>query len=1675
MEKRKWQIKPRRLAKWLLGLVLFPFLLSFLIMLALHIPAVQQGVKNRAVSQLHKLTGAEISLQRIDFSVFGNLSLKGLCVLDQSEDTLLYAGQINVGISPIMLLRNTVYLKHLSVSDTYINLQRNADTGVYNFDFIADAFSGNNSVAVNGDSVKQASENKASWSLKSNPIFLKNIRFEMLDPASGLLVNSFLKSLSLSQVKMDFNTLAIEVKKPEVKGLDVLIETFEKGSWVSPESEPALMPDLTIGLLRFSDLSFQYIDRNLGQELKLFAGSLMVLPESLDLNNQFLAFKSFSSSALRFVMISPLAENPKVKQKLKQENEPQPIIPRLGWRLKLDEASLKQAELLFLQKTNLGKLKPVMGFPQLFNLNLAFRELIFSDDSLGIKLNNLQFDDYSGFSLKSLKASLNAGKSETNVNLEALETSKSQISFEIHSDFSLFTPFELSSNPALNVRMQPSSISMEDVQYWLPEIESVVPGVKGQDLRIDVRGALMGTLNDIAVEDLFFQANDYGKVAIRGSIQHALSATLPQISLDSIQIQLLTPEVLKVLQALGIDMPLAFPSELNVSGNVYVNWPQIKTTLMLESDFVDISLSAEAGKNVEQTFHILQLDISDFLPEKIFGIKDFHEPLQISLYASGTDYLPEKYSGSFQLDFKNLMYAGYNYKEIGFTGVYNNQYFELQSNYLADALSFDLKAKAAIQSPSSFVLSLNLKHTELMELGFMENPLGLKGRLSGIIKPDTMSWFSGNIKLEDFELVQNKHAYPLKSIELNSERKNGDYSVEIQSDLLFVSYQGSIIPPDVIKVYNHWLHNKLDGNNPWETYADSAGYFTLEARLLPSPLLFDVLMPGLKEFSGLSLANSLDLNKKSFLLSSSFENIQMNGFGIKDFAFAGREEAGNFSFKASANHFDLNEIRLYDLSLNGLAAQTEGVFEIIAHNETHQPWIKASMSIEKSDSLWKINMLPQDFILYQIPWEIPAENYVLLGKNFVFVNQWGLKSEYESLLIQSTLSGNNTLPPLQVEVRDFDFFRWSSLLQTGEDAFSGVLNASINIENFFETPIIEGDLNIRNFAFKSDTLGNIRLKLDNVSSEKMRLDMDIYSRLNELSLKGDYLISNEGHKIDLTLNIVKADLSTLEAYTFGELTDMKGQMKGNLKIKGEISKPRIEGSLGLHQAGMRVRYLNAQLNFENESMRIDPQGMAFRNFTITDSRGQRAQLNGRINTEDFIQYRFALEAGLRNFLVMDVAEGANPFFSGKAIVDGNLRINGPLEKLRIGADARLREGSNLQINIPQSNPEIRSREGVVEFVNRTQSDIEITGISAPAANTVVSAGNMELVANIEVNPSTTMKIIIDPETGDYLESTGGGVLSFGIAPGGQMSLTGRYEISQGVYEMTFYEFINRSFSIQKGSSITWTGDLMNADVDITAQYSLRTSAMELFEGPVSGGSAFSAQLRQQYPFQVLLYMKDKLMKPEISFAISMPQEARGALDGQLFSRIQQLNTDESELNKQVFSLLLFESFLAHNPFASMGQAQSMSSTARSSASRILTNELNRLSKRYIQGLDLNFGVESYEDFSGGEAQGRTDFQFELSKEFFNRRLKVQMGGNINVEGAEREDQQLNDLAGDFIIEYLVTPDGSVKAKAFRQNQYKGLLDGMVTETGLSIGLIRNYNRFRELFYRKQKDTEIIDE
>ena len=676
--------------------------------------------------------------------------------------------------------------------------------------------------------------------------------------------------------------------------------------------------------------------------------------------------------------------------------------------------------------------------------------------------------------------------------------------------------------------------------------------------------------------------------------------------------------------------------------------------------------------------------------------------------------------------------------------------------------------------------------------------------------------------------------------------------------------------------------------------------------------------------------------------------------------------------------------------------------------------------------------------------------------------------------------------PLGVTFSNFELAELAKIVQQQDSLVAGQLNGTARIDNLGKpNQAFTADATVKNLVFQKALIGDIALRATNPSASRYDMDARLTGGAagtlggagNDVQVRGTYL-ANSATPLDFTADVTRLNLKLVEPFSVGQVRQASGYVHGQLSVTGAVARPQVRGTLTTSDdAGFVVPQLGAPYRLPNQDLTFDEKGIAFKDFTVLDSASNEAVANGYLLTKDFINYSFDMRATTDNFLAVKSTRANNELFYGRLVLDSDTRLTGPVSLIKIDTRVTVADGSNLTVESPNATPTTQERVGIVEFIDKSAPLDSMLARKVALDTVKVAATGYDITAVVTITDRTPFTIVIDPASGDNLRVRAAGTLNTNIAPDGTISLSGRLDVTRGQYHMSLYDLAQRDFAIRQGSSITWDGDPYNAALDVTAVYKVQAAPAELLAGQGTDDLTSNTISRNRLPFEVLLSVTDQLSKPTIGFDITLPENQRGALNGQVEAKLAQLRqpNQTSELSKQVFSLLILGRFVAQNPFQTSSGEGLIATQLRGSASAVLTDQLSTLTDKYLSGLGLDLGVTNQADYSSGEARSRTDLNVAVRRQLLNNRLTVRVGTDINLSGnsgtqATQGQTSPSNLAGDVSLEYTVLSDGRLRVRVFRQNSYEDI-DGPIIRTGAALVFQRDYQDLKELFSKVPKEVK----
>jgi hypothetical protein len=724
---------------------------------------------------------------------------------------------------------------------------------------------------------------------------------------------------------------------------------------------------------------------------------------------------------------------------------------------------------------------------------------------------------------------------------------------------------------------------------------------------------------------------------------------------------------------------------------------------------------------------------------------------------------------------------------------------------------------------------------------------------------------------------------------------------------------------------------------------------------------------------------------------------------------------------------------------------------------------------QPSQGHYTINLRSDSLMLNYDKWTVSANNSITITTDNIIADNFSLQKNDQRLSLQSEAQ------VLNVGFTNFQLSTISAFMKSDSLLVNGSMNGTMAFRNILRQPVFTSDLTIRDLSMKGDTLGNAVIKVDNTSGDRYNTNATITGRGNDIALTGSFAPKGENDiALDLDLIVRQMQLATIEGAFGGTIKNASGSVNGNISINGTVNEPKIDGPINFDKASFATTALGSQFKIDGEKINVTENGFHFNDFVIRDSANNELRLNGTVQTPNFTNYNFDFDVNANNFQVLNTTKKENKIYYGKLVITSNMHIGGTELAPDIDGNITVNDGTNLSVVIPQQEPGVVAREGIVEFVDMDAPENDSLFLAYDSLNISPFKG-MNIITNIEIKKEASFNIIIDEANGDFINLQGEALLSTGIDPSGKITLVGNYELEKGAYEITF-NFLHRRFDIQKGSRITWLNEPTKATLDLNAVYIANTAPIDLVQTQIAASSqAIRNTYLQKLPFEVHLKMTGELMQPTLTFDIVLPANKNYGVSNdiitQVDSRLEQIRQEPGETNRQVFALLLLNRFVGQNPLASNTPVFSASSYARQSVSKLMTEQLNKLAAGLIDGVDLTFDVTSTDDYTTGQQRSRTDLNIGLSKRLLNERLTVSVGSNFELEGPRNSSQKASNVIGNLSVNYSLSKDGRYMLRFYRKNEYEGIVDGYIIETGLSFIISVDYNRFIELF-RKRRNQRV---
>ncbi|WP_310991995.1 translocation/assembly module TamB domain-containing protein [Aequorivita marina] len=1645
-KKEKKKNKPRkyRFLRIAARIIAVFIVLFFLLVLFVRSPWGQDIIVQRAVKYVSGKTHTKVEIDKLFITFDGNIMLNGLYLEDKKGDTLVYSKSFEADVPILPIIRGKgIGVDNLNWEGLRANVIRKDSLNGYNFQFLIDAFSTPDTTQVAADTISEPMD------IILGDINLKDFNIVFDDAVLGIDSQFKIGALDLEMKKtdlenMDFRASAASIANTHIKYIQ---------SPVPPTpSEDSPLPFLELDALSFNNVFVDYQSSSDGIAANLEISDFFIELEKADLTNNDIAIGD-----LRL-------KNSIVNLKTETNTEPKEAVApgddteKFEWpdfKVSVSDIDLEGNKISYF--SDKAKVRPNefnANAIVLQDLKLKANSIYLKDKKAGLQLGSLTFKEASGLNLKDLALNLNVTDKAiqiTNLNL-ALNSNK--LKGKVRFDYpSLATLIETPEKSKFELNVPSFQADLNDVYRFQPTLKEneYLNTLSKKHLTGNMNAS--GYLSAIQIPALNVAWGNSTNIYASGYIENAtdpdnLKFDIPNFSADTKRSDLIQ----FVSEA---DLGVSLPEDVSLTGDAEGNLENVEAKAQLNTSqgiaTIDGHFKNDTQISFDADLEVKAYKLNELLKNDQLGTLS----LNIKTNGSGSDI--NSLDAVLDANISSFQFDGYAIEDLVINGNIKNGVGDITSKYQDKNINLDLGVDVALDSVMTQASAhLNIIGANLQGLGLMERDVRTAFKLDADFEAGKEG-FDVISTIGDGVVVSDDKTYLLGDVFATAHVRSDTTSIWLDNKMIELSLESNSDPETFATSIQRHISSYFSRKTEFSDTLQNPVKLFIKGKIVEAPVLNDVFLVNVKKLDTVKIAVNFNEAARKFKADIQAPHINYGGNKLDSLAFTMDTDKEQFVFDLGFKNIEGGPLHIPRTKITGSQKNNELSlnFNSVYKDST---LINIQSQITGTSEELRFHVMPEDLILNRNAWETPENNEVLISKHKLIFNDFRFTRNNESVEITDKLpevSKNN----FAFEFKNFKLKEILNYLNPEEELAKGDLNGNLVVVEPYGNSGLLADLSIQEFILLDVDLGTLSVDAESLGGNSYDFNLALKEGEVDLDVTGDYIASETKAKIDLNLDINEFKMHALQGFSFGEIKDTDGSFSGEFNVTGSPSSPKYKGSLDFNDAEFTVTKLNAPFTLTNETLKIDNKGLYMDGFTVRDENKNKLVLTGQVGTESFVNPTFDINVNAENFQVLNATKEDNDMLYGKASFDADAKLTGDLQIPKLDTRITVNDDTDVTYVLPSSSVSIEERDGVVIFVNRENPESILTKTTEKSE----TLSGIDVDAFLKIGENAKITVILDQETGDNFKVFGDGEFDFTINPNGQMNLSGVYDIAGGHYEMNLYNLVSRKFDLAKGSRVSWSGDPFDAELDVKAQYKVEASASALM-APVSSGSdpSVKSKYRQVLPFYVYLNVDGELTQPVISFDLDMPKDEQGAIGGQVYGRLQQVNQQEGELNRQVFSLLVLNRFYPEP--GSDGSRGGFATVARDNLNDALSDQLNTFSDKLLgnTGVELDFGLDSYTDYQGETPQERTQLDIAAQKKLFNDRLIVRVGSEVDLQGSSPNNEP-TPLIGNVSLEYLLTSNGRYRLKGFRRNEFENVIDGQTIVSGIALIFTQEFNKFDELW------------
>ena len=1182
------------------------------------------------------------------------------------------------------------------------------------------------------------------------------------------------------------------------------------------------------------------------------------------------------------------------------------------------------------------------------------------------------------------------------------------------------------------------------------DLLKVVPGMPDEFVRrypaapLRVRAGIDGSLNDLRLTALSLDLEG----ALRAEADGRMVALLDSVRRNgSLRLAMQTGD-LGFVEALAGG--LALPSGMKLEGTVSLDGNRLDAGMTFR-DGARGKVSLDAGYDLASVDYrariaIDSLNLHRFLPrDSLYG-------LSASLHAegSGLDFFSPHTTMEAGAEVSHLRYGHRLFSglklEAGLRRSQGNVSLSVSDHAIDASVNLD-----ASLSPRQIKADLEaqVKRLDLQALSVTPDKLTPSLRLHARAQTDLKKSHRVQVSLTDIHLATSENTFSTKDLHAGVEMASDSIRSYVNAgDLTFLFRS-----PDGLERLSAGATALMEAfDRQWK--ARRIDQRTLKS-LLPRTEL-RVFSGSDNPIANLIASNHIRYDRFRMKMTTSPDeglSADMRLYGLRTDSlrldtifFDARQDTARFLFHSGVKALASKRQEAFDIGMAGSIDSTRAGLRAVYLNDKREKGVDLGLEARLHPDGISLHVSPENPILVYRPFRANRDNYIYLSDAGRIHADLSLTDSLRTGLSLYSTPDSLSRQDLTLALNRIDIAEFRRVVPYMPD-IAGLVSAEAHYVQTETDMQVAADVQVERLAYNRQPLGDWGVSAVYLPQEDGIHGIDGWVSIDGeevLSLDGAYASAptkQEEDRIEAGVTLQHFPLHIANAFIPGGMATLRGDLDGKITVGGSTLKPSLDGELVLDSVQVGIPQASLTLRLDNRPVQIQANRLVFDGFNIFTEGQTPFTIDGYVDMNDFAAMDVNLRMNARNFELINAKRTKESLVYGKLYVDFSSVVKGSPDALTMRGNMNILGNSDFTYILKDSPLTVEDRlSETVTFVDfRDTARVDLSAIEP------VSLGGMDVLMTLHIDEAVQARVDLNEDGSNYMLLEGGGDLSFQYQPDGNMVLNGRYSLMSGEmkYEMPIIPL--KTFHIQSGSYIEWTGELMNPNMNIKASERVRAS--------VSSEDSGSRMVN----FDVGVSLTNRLENLGFAFTLEAPDD--GTMQNELAGK------SAEEKNKLAVTMLVTGMYIGDG--GSTGKGFDTNSMLNS----FLQSEINKVAGSALKSIDINFGMETTEQESGAS---RTDYNFQFAKRFWNNRFQVVIGGKIST-GNDAQ-QQEESFIDNISLEYRLDNSGTRYIKIFHDKNYESVLDGEVIETGVGIVLRKKVSKLGELFiFRSRKKDKPEEE